>query len=224
MILGILTAVLFALVSAVFFTRRLPAESLARRTAHRIHKPLGYTLIALIALHLSLTLKLFYQRPLAVYLLGFAMLACAIVCALTNTLFRSAKRGIMIHRIAALSMAVLLAGHVAFCVTSFGEYKREIAAITISQTDVSALADGVYKGDCDVGYISAKVRVAVADGKIESIDLVEHRNERGSAGEGVLERIVSEQNVGVDAVSGATNSSRVIEKAVENALKNAPAK
>lgn len=222
MILGILTAVLFTLVSAVFFTRRLPAGSLVKRIAHRVHKPLGFALIALIALHLSLTLKLFYQRPLEVYLLGFAMLACAIVCALTNTLFRSAKRGMLIHRIAALCMAVLLIGHVMFCITSFNAYKREVAAITIGQTDASALADGVYEGGCDVGYISAKVRVTVAGGKIESIDLLEHRNERGAAGEGVLERIVSAQTVGVDAVSGATNSSHVIEKAVENALQSQP--
>ena len=73
-----------------------------------------------------------------------------------------------------------------------------------------------------MGYIYAKVRVAVKGGEIASIDLLEHRNERGAAGEGVLERIVSEQNVGVDAVSSATNSSRVIEKAVENALNNTP--
>jgi uncharacterized protein with FMN-binding domain len=223
MIFGILTAVLFALVSAVFFTRRLPAGSLVKRAAHRIHKPLGVALIALIALHLSLTLKLFYQRPFAVYVLGFAMLACAIVCALTNTLFRSAKRGMLIHRIAALCMAVLLIAHVAFCITSFNAYKREVAAITIAQTDVSALADGVYEGGCDVGYISAKVRVTIADGKIESIELLEHRNERGAAGESVLERIVSEETVGADAVSSATNSSRVIEKAVENALQSQPA-
>ena len=126
------------------------------------------------------------------------------------------------HRIAALCMALMLAAHVVFCITSFSEYKREVAAISISQTDISALADGIYEGDCDVGYIYAKVRVTVIDGRIIAIDLLEHRNERGAAGEGVLERIVSEQNVGVDAVSSATNSSRVIEKAVENALKSQP--
>lgn len=222
MILGILSAVLFVLVSAVFVTRRLPAGSPVKKAAHLIHQPLGYALVMLIALHLALTLKLFYQRPLMVFLLGFGMLACALVCCLSSTLFKKARNGLLIHRIAALSMMLMLTAHVAICITSFNEYKQEVAAISISQTDVSALADGTYEGDCDVGYIYAKVRVAVKDGEIASIDLLEHRNERGAAGEGVLERIVSEQNVGVDAVSSATNSSRVIEKAVENALKSQP--
>lgn len=222
MILGILSAVLFVLVSAVFVTRRLPAGSPVKKAAHLIHKPLGYALVALVALHLALTLKLFHQRPLTVYLLGFGMLACALVCCLSNTLFKKARSSLLIHRIAALCMALMLAAHVVFCITSFSEYKREVAAISISQTDISALADGTYEGDCDVGYIYAKVRVAVNDGEIASIDLLEHRNERGAAGEGVLERIVQEQTVCVDAVSGATNSSRVIEKAVGNALKSQP--
>ena len=34
-----------------------------------------------------------------------------------------------------------------------------------------------------------------------------------------LEKIIEEQKIDVDAVSGATNSSTVIKKAVENALK-----
>jgi len=50
------------------------------------------------------------------------------------------------------------------------------------------------------------------------IDLLEHRNERGAAGEGVLERMLDAETTAVDAVSGATNSSRVIQRAVEDAL------
>jgi len=222
MILGIFSAVLFVLVSAVFVTRRLPAGSPVKKAAHQIHKPLGYALVVLVALHLALTLKLFHQRPLTVYLLGFGMLACALVCCLSNTLFKKARSSLLMHRIAALCMALMLTTHVAFCITSFSEYKREVADISIGQTDISALADGTYEGDCNVGYIYAKARVMVNDGEIASIDLLEHRNERGAAGEGVLERIVEEQTVCVDAVSGATNSSRVIEKAVENALKSQP--
>ena len=36
----------------------------------------------------------------------------------------------------------------------------------------------------------------------------------------VINEIVDEQRINVDAVSGATNSSIVIKKAVENALKS----
>ena len=40
------------------------------------------------------------------------------------------------------------------------------------------------------------------------------------AAETVINEIVDEQRIDVDAVSGATNSSIVIKKAVENALKS----
>ncbi|MCI8299875.1 MAG: FMN-binding protein, partial [Lachnospiraceae bacterium] len=43
-------------------------------------------------------------------------------------------------------------------------------------------------------------------------------NGRGSRAEVVVDRIIEEQKIEVDAVSGATNSSTVIKKAVENAL------
>lgn len=37
--------------------------------------------------------------------------------------------------------------------------------------------------------------------------------------ETIIDKIIDEQKIDVDAVSGATNSSTVIKKAVENALK-----
>ena len=67
-------------------------------------------------------------------------------------------------------------------------------------------------------FIRAKVAVTVQDGAITGIELLEHKNGRGEAAETVLEEIVSQQRIAVDAVSGATNSSIVLEKAVENAL------
>ena len=54
---------------------------------------------------------------------------------------------------------------------------------------------------------------------ISEIQLIEHKNERGRSAEAVLQNIKEEQKIDVDAVSGATNSSTVIKKAVEQALK-----
>ncbi|MDD3240790.1 MAG: FMN-binding protein [Lachnospira sp.] len=81
------------------------------------------------------------------------------------------------------------------------------------------VADGVYVGDCNVGYIYAKVRVTVADHKLVKTELLEHRTERGKPAEVILDTMVSQQKTEVDAVSGATNSSKVIMRAVENALR-----
>ena len=71
-----------------------------------------------------------------------------------------------------------------------------------------------------MNFIYAKVEVTVEDGEIVSINILEHRHERGKAAEAITNKIVDEQKIDVDAISGATNSSTVYKKAVENALKN----
>ena len=67
-------------------------------------------------------------------------------------------------------------------------------------------------------FVYAKAEVTVKAGVITNIDILEHKNGRGSRAEVVIDRILEEQKIDVDAVSGATNSSTVIKKAVENAL------
>jgi uncharacterized protein with FMN-binding domain len=53
-----------------------------------------------------------------------------------------------------------------------------------------------------------------------NIVIWEHRNERGEPAERIANDIIVRQEINVDAVSGATNSSSVIKKAVENAFLN----
>lgn len=80
------------------------------------------------------------------------------------------------------------------------------------------MADGAYIGEYDAGYIYAKVQVTVKSEKIDHIDLLEHRNEHGKPAEKIISSITEKQSLQVDAVSGATNSSKVIKAAVQNAL------
>ena len=99
------------------------------------------------------------------------------------------------------------------------DYKRAVVETTIGEIDIADVSDGIYIGEYDVNFIYAKVEVTVEDGEIVSINILEHRHERGKAAETVIEKIIEEQKIDVDAISGATNSSTVIKKAVENALK-----
>ena len=99
------------------------------------------------------------------------------------------------------------------------DYKRAVVETTIGEIDIADVSDGIYIGEYDVNFIYAKVEVTVEDWEIVSINILEHRHERGKAAEKVIEKIIEEQKIDVDAVSGATNSSTVIKKAVENALK-----
>ena len=50
------------------------------------------------------------------------------------------------------------------------------------------------------------------------VEILEHRTEKGKPAEVIVDKIMKEQKVTVDAVTSATNSSRVIEQAAYNAL------
>ena len=101
---------------------------------------------------------------------------------------------------------------------SVADYKMAVKEITFGNVDISDVPNGVYIGEYDVDFVYAKVEVTVQNGVITNIDILEHKNGRGSRAEVVVDRIIEEQKIEVDAVSGATNSSTVIKKAVENAL------
>ena len=101
---------------------------------------------------------------------------------------------------------------------SIGDYKAKVAALTFDEIDLTKVEDGVYEGQCDTGVVRVRVQVTVRDHRLESIELLEHENGRGAPAEAILDQMVQEQTTAVDAVSGATCSSKVIRKAVENAL------
>lgn len=103
---------------------------------------------------------------------------------------------------------------------SVADYKKAVKETTFEDIHISDIPDGVYVGEYDVDFIYAKVEVTVQNGEITNINILEHRNERGKTAEVIADSIVDEQKIDVDAISGATNSSTVIKKAVENALKS----
>jgi uncharacterized protein with FMN-binding domain len=119
-------------------------------------------------------------------------------------------------------MLFLLVGLVwgVYYLESVTDYKQAVKETTFEEINISDISDGVYIGEYDVNFIYAKVEVTVQNGEITNINILEHRHERGKAAEAITNKIVDEQKIDVDAISGATNSSTVIKKAVENALKN----
>ena len=122
------------------------------------------------------------------------------------------------HRILDIVMLLCLIGHVVFYYMDFHSYQQKVTDIVWEDVNVADIADGIYEGEYDAGYIYARVEVEIRDGKMISITLLEHRNERGKAAERIIDDILEKQSITVDAVSGATNSCNVIKKAVENAL------
>ena len=101
---------------------------------------------------------------------------------------------------------------------SIGNYKAKVNALPFDEIDLTKVEDGVYEGQCDTGVVRARVQVTVRDHQLESIELLKHENGRGTPAEAILDQMVRTQTTAVDAVSGATCSSKVIRKAVENAI------
>ena len=90
----------------------------------------------------------------------------------------------------------------------------------IEDIDVSKISDGKYKGKFEMFPVSAEVDVTVKAHKISKIDLIKHVNGKGAAAEKIPDAVVKSGSLQVDVVSGATFSSKVILKAIENALKS----
>jgi len=84
------------------------------------------------------------------------------------------------------------------------------------------LTDGVYEGRYKAGPNKALVRATIRDREIVEIEIVKQRAWKGKKAESIIpRRIIENQSTKVDAVTGATNSSRVIMNAVQKAIEKA---
>ena len=100
-----------------------------------------------------------------------------------------------------------------------GKMKKQLEQIDTSTVYISQVADGIYMGESETELVKVAVNVTVKDGKIENIDILKHECGKGKPAERIIESIIQKNNVEVDAVSGATVSSRVIQDAVRTALR-----
>lgn len=95
--------------------------------------------------------------------------------------------------------------------------------LSISPVDISQLPNGTYLGSWKIFHVDVSVSVAVKDHQIVAIDILD-AGTAGNSGEGqanleiLTGRIIEEQTVQVDTVSGATATQKAFLKAVEEAL------
>ena len=90
--------------------------------------------------------------------------------------------------------------------------------IEIKTPEFASLPDGTYRGYYDGGIVKATVDVLMMKGRIEKVTIVSHRTGMGKPAEVIVNDIVKKQSLEVDAIAGATRSSKVILKATEVAL------
>ncbi len=89
-----------------------------------------------------------------------------------------------------------------------------------SKFNLTEIDDGIYQGECENGLVFAKLEVEVQNHEIVDVRILKHRNGLGSDAEAIVDSVISGQSIEVDAVSGATMSSKTILKAIEEALSN----
>ncbi|MDO9536476.1 MAG: FMN-binding protein [Bacillota bacterium] len=97
----------------------------------------------------------------------------------------------------------------------------QLADLPVLNVDLSKIKDGTYAGNYMVFPVSAEVEVTVENHKITGIEIIKHTHGQGATAEIIPAKVVENQTLEVDTVSGATYSSKVILKAIENALLSA---
>lgn len=116
------------------------------------------------------------------------------------------------------SIVILAAVFIAIVIGSSQKNLERLAGEAIPDIDLSEISDGLYEGSCSVFPVFVKVEVVVEGHTITDIDLVEHKNGKGSAAEAIPDMVVKAQSLEVDSISGATYSSKAILKAIKGAL------
>ena len=110
---------------------------------------------------------------------------------------------------------VVLVGIMAFTMT---KDLSKMAKTTINPIEITQLKDGTYEGYYQFSRWEAQVQVTVKDGVITQVKSL--KEVFPNVSDELNEKIVKEQKNDVDAVSGATVTSKAYLKAVENALQN----
>jgi uncharacterized protein with FMN-binding domain len=117
-----------------------------------------------------------------------------------------------------MGVLIFVALAVTFALDMVSQNVKKLPSMEIEDVDLKTIADGTYLGSYKVLPVSAEVRVTVSKNKITKIELLKHENGRGKPADVLTERVVQAQSLKVDTVSGATYSSKIILKAIQNAL------
>ncbi len=88
----------------------------------------------------------------------------------------------------------------------------------IRSPNIALLPAGTYTGQAFLFPVSVTAEVAVADGRITAVHLPRHFHGRGQAAEAIIDQVIAYQTVELDSIAGATHSTAVILKAIEDAL------
>jgi uncharacterized protein with FMN-binding domain len=125
------------------------------------------------------------------------------------------RKGIKALLIVGIVIAALLG------ITAIGAFSgmSAVREMAVNPVDLSEIADGLYPGSFRKGRFSYSVEATVKDHRIQAVKSTGGKQAQGTVVRQILARIVEEQSVKVDTVSGASLTTKAVSKAIENALK-----
>lgn len=146
-------------------------------------------------------------------------LLAGVTCTIRNRMVsRRAASARYAPPFAPIAAAVVLLAVVAVFTVRFVKAQSRFVAVientSKTGTAFGPLADGVRSASASEGDISATVEVTVAAGLVEDLRLTSGKNVDAALAAQLFQQVIAAQSSAVDAVSGATASSRVLLKAV----------
>ncbi|MBN2586093.1 MAG: FMN-binding protein [Candidatus Fermentibacteraceae bacterium] len=106
----------------------------------------------------------------------------------------------------------------AFFKFRYDKMVRTIEAQTVEDVDLGSIDDGIYSGSFGDFLVRVSLDVTVSGGRITDIRITDQQCGPGYEALETVDRILEAQSPAVDAVSGATGSSRCIMISVARAL------
>lgn len=116
-------------------------------------------------------------------------------------------------------VAIIFLALVVFFNFAVRNMKKIMQENPLEAVDFSQVQDGVYIGVFDAKIVSAEVEVTIREGRMTDVKMLSHNHGKGYGADEILPVVLEQQTLEVDAITGATGSSEVVLKAIENALR-----
>ncbi len=95
---------------------------------------------------------------------------------------------------------------------------KEVIEMQLTMPELQQAKSGSYCGSASTKMVKAEIAVAIRNKRIQNIEVIKHETGIGKKAETLTDSVIRYQTVELDVVSGATVSSKIILKAIENAL------
>ena len=118
--------------------------------------------------------------------------------------------------LAGIAAALVIGGFAAKSYLEAG--LKELARTPVPAVDPASIPDGVYPGSYEAFPVKVRLEVEIRGGSMTAVRILEHVNGQGKPAESLAAKAVLENRIDLDAVAGATYSSKAIMLAMARAL------